>query len=119
VEAVTYGLEQLKLSGKDFAFSVARFPYPIHRALKLTRSGGVKMFHEEHRQARTQDLEPAYHDAGQFYWGRCQAFLDDRDTFSDSAVAIVLSRWRVVDIDDQEDWIRAEMLFRVSECFPQ
>jgi N-acylneuraminate cytidylyltransferase len=71
------------------------------------------MFHPEHRLTRSQDLEEAYHDAGQFYWGRTQAFLEDRPTFSDAAIPIVLPRSRVQDIDTLEDWRRAELMFDV------
>ncbi|TQE98384.1 MAG: pseudaminic acid cytidylyltransferase, partial [Spiribacter salinus] len=59
------GLEQLTASGADFAFTATSFAYPIQRALKRTASGGVAMFQPEHRKTRSQDLEPAYHDAGQ------------------------------------------------------
>lgn len=106
------GLDQLINSGADFAFTVTHFAYPIQRALKLTESGRVAMFQPEHRKTRSQDLERAYHDAGQFYWGLTEAFLDDRDTFSSLASPIVLPNWRVVDIDNEEDWDRAVILFR-------
>ena len=81
--------------------------------MKLTAAGRVAMFHPEHRLTRSQDLEKAYHDAGQFYWGRTQAFLEDRPTFSDAAIPIILSRSRVQDIDTLEDWRLAELMFDV------
>ena len=112
IDDLQRGLEQLIDSGSDFAFTVTRFAYPIQRALKLTESGRVAIFHPEHRKTRSQDLEEAYHDAGQFYWGRTEAFLEDRDTFSSLASPIVLPNWRVVDIDNHEDWDRAVTLFR-------
>lgn len=112
VDDIKQGLQQLVFSGTDFAFSVTSFPYPIQRALKLTATGGVAMFQPEHRKTRSQDLESAYHDAGQFYWGRTEAFLEDRDTFSSASVPIILPNWRVVDIDNEEDWQRAELLYR-------
>jgi pseudaminic acid cytidylyltransferase len=107
------GLEQLINCGVDFAFTVTRFTYPIQRALKLTESGRVAMFQSEHRKTRSQDLEESYHDAGQFYWGRTEAFLEDRDTFSSFASPIVLPNWRVVDIDNEDDWNRALVVFRI------
>jgi N-acylneuraminate cytidylyltransferase len=110
------GLDQIVASKADFAFSVTRYAYPIQRALKITEMGGVAMFQPEHRQTRSQDLEPAYHDAGQFYWGRTDAFLENRNTFSDASVPIILPNWRVVDIDDEEDWLRAELLFRAMKA---
>jgi len=110
------GFDRLVETGAEFAFSVTSFPYPIQRALKLTPNGGVEMFYPEYRQSRSQDLEPAYHDAGQFYWGRTKAFLENKDTFSNSSIPVVLPYWRVVDIDNEEDWARAEHLFK---CLPQ
>jgi N-acylneuraminate cytidylyltransferase len=69
------------------------------------------MFYPEHQATRSQDLEKAYHDAGQFYWGRAQAFLDRQPIFSSHAVPIVLPRYQVQDIDTLEDWQHAELLF--------
>lgn len=112
VDDIKLGLKQLTGSGADFAFTVTSFAYPIQRALKLTAIGGVEMFQPEHRKTRSQDLELAYHDAGQFYWGRTEAFLENMDTFSSLSVPIILPNWRVVDIDNEEDWQRAELLYR-------
>jgi N-acylneuraminate cytidylyltransferase len=64
---------------------------------------------------RSQDLEEAYHDAGQFYWGKAQAFLDDVPLFSPAAVPVVLPRYLVQDIDTPEDWKRAEVMYRVLQ----
>lgn len=102
-------------SGKAYVFSVARYPYPIQRALRLLPEGGVEMFEPQHRSTRSQDLEPAYHDAGQFYWGTAQAFLDDLPTFAPHSLAYVLPAYRVQDIDTEEDWRRAEWLYRALQ----
>jgi len=94
-----------------FGFSATSFPFPIQRAFKLSGSG-IEMFQEEYRNARSQDLEEAYHDAGQFYWGQPKAFLENLPMFSEHSVPIILPRYRVHDIDTQEDWERAEVMFR-------
>lgn len=106
------GFLHLQNDGWDFAFSATSYPYPIQRALKKIDGGGVEMFYPEHRQTRSQDLEPAYHDAGQFYWGTREAFLDNKPTFSNKSYPVILPSWRVVDIDEIEDWVRAEYLFK-------
>jgi len=67
------------------------------------------MWQTEQFAKRSQDLEPAYHDAGQFYWGRPQAWLNSENLFEGSK-SLVLPSWRVQDIDTQEDWIRAELM---------
>lgn len=103
-------------AGSDYAFSVTSFPFPIQRALKILSDGRLAMFQPEHLNTRSQDLEHAYHDAGQFYWGRAAAFLNDVPLFSKAAVPVMLLRHRVQDIDTLEDWTRAELLFRLLQA---
>lgn len=102
--------------GADYAFSVTSFPAPIQRALKLDAAGRVDMFNPEYAQTRSQDMVEAYHDAGQFYWGRAPAFLQRRPVFSPAAAAVILPRHRVQDIDTAEDWQRAEWLWRALQA---
>lgn len=109
------GLDALEASGADYAFTVTTFASPIQRALRLTSAGRLAMFEPERFATRSQDLETAYHDAAQFYWGRCEAWLRNRPIFSADAVPIVLPRHRVQDIDSLEDWTRAEWLFRALQ----
>lgn len=105
------GLALLVASGADYAFSATGYGFPIQRALRLRGDGGVEMFQPEHFATRSQDLEPAFHDAGQFYWGLPQAFREGRPFFSPRSRAVLLPRWRVQDIDTPEDWERAELMF--------
>jgi N-acylneuraminate cytidylyltransferase len=98
----------------DYAFAATSFPYPIQRALR-PRGEGCEMFWPEHRDARSQTLEPAFHDAGQFYWGRRQAWLQKRPVFSARSHMLLLPRFRVQDIDVPEDWERAEMIFELAQ----
>lgn len=103
----------LTASDKAFVFSVTRYAFPIQRALRLNLRGEVEAMHPEHRTTRSQDLEPAWHDAGQFYWGTAQAFLDEVVTFSAASLGYPLPTHRVQDIDTEEDWRRAELLFEI------
>ena len=105
------GFKKLQDSNKSFAFSVTSFAYPIQRAIKINNNK-VSMFHQQYSETRSQDLEEAYHDAGQFYWGNLQAFLDDEIMFSDKSVPVVLPRHLVQDIDTLEDWQRAELMYK-------
>lgn len=112
-EDLREGLE--KLQGADDAhksFAVTSFPFPIQRALRITESGRVEMFQPEHEKTRSQDLEEAYHDAGQFYWSTLEGVLEDVPTFSQASVPVIMPRHRVQDIDTPEDWETAEALFR-------
>lgn len=106
------GLAKLLDSGRSFAFSVTSFEFPIQRALRLRPDGAVEAFAPEHTDTRSQDLEPAYHDAGQFYWGRAAAFREGRVLFSPESVPVILPPYRVHDIDTEEDWVRAELAYQ-------
>jgi len=107
------GYEKLVAAGKSFAFSVTSFPFPIQRAIRLNSEGCVEMFNPEHYLTRSQDLEEAYHDAGQFYWGTAAAFVEEIPIFSPQSVPVVLPRHLVQDIDTPEDWRRAELMYHV------
>ncbi len=109
------GLQLLTDSGSDFAFSVTRYTFPIQRAIKLTEEGRVQMFQPAHFNTRSQDLEEAFHDAGQFYWGRAAAWIADKPVFSTIAMPVILPRHRVQDIDTPEDWERAEWMFKALQ----
>lgn len=111
-EDLSNAFELLSASDKAFAFSVTSFEFPIQRAIKIGAAGEIEPFFPEYISRRSQDLEPAYHDAGQFYWGRAQAFLDNLPTFSAASLPYILPRHRVQDIDTLEDWERAEWMFR-------
>lgn len=105
------GLKILEDSGGDYAFSVTSYPSPIQRAIRITSKNRVEMFNPELFNTRSQDLETAYHDAGQFYWGRAAAWLTGKFIFSDTAAPVLLPRHRVQDIDTSEDWECAERMF--------
>jgi pseudaminic acid cytidylyltransferase len=118
VDNLRLGLELLRTSDCDYAFSVTSYPFPIQRAIKITQQGRVEMFQSELFNTRSQDLQEAWHDAGQFYWGRAQAWLEDRVVFTSTSVPIKLPRHRVQDIDTPEDWERAEWLFKALQSDP-
>ena len=95
-----------------YCFSATSFPFPIQRAIRLTNDDRVEMFSPEHFNTRSQDLEEAYHDAGQFYWGTPEAWLEGKVIFAPHSTAVLLPRHLVQDIDTPEDWIRAEFMMR-------
>lgn len=97
---------------KQYAFPVTTFPFPIFRGVKRDDTGNIEMFWPEHFATRSQDLEEAYHDVGQFYWGTPDAWLSNTPIFSDVATTIVLPRHLVQDIDTLEDWYRAELMHK-------
>lgn len=97
----------------EFAFPITSYVYPIQRALLLNNAGCVEMFDQSNFFTRSQDLQEAYHDAGQFYWGRLEAWLSLKPIFGSYSTPVILPRYRVQDIDTYEDWERAELMFKV------
>ena len=113
---LTLGYERLASETEmAFAFSITSYAFPIQRSLRLLPNEAVEAIWPEHRATRSQDLEHAYHDAGQFYWGRRKAFLEDIHVFSPASLGIVLPRHLVQDIDTEEDWVRAELMYRALQ----
>jgi N-acylneuraminate cytidylyltransferase len=112
-EDLRQGLEMLQQSGAQYAFTVAHFASPIQRAFRITDQNRIEMFNPAQFNTRSQDLEEAYHDAGQFYWGRPEAWLSSTPLFSQSSAPLVLPSYRVQDIDTLDDWIRAELMFEI------
>jgi pseudaminic acid cytidylyltransferase len=106
------GLELLELAADHrFVFTATSYASPVQRALRIdSATGEAHMLQPEHFAKRSQDLEAAYHDAGQFYWGRPQAWLGS-DTLFESSKPLLLPRWRVNDIDNLDDWTLAELVY--------
>lgn len=96
-----------------YVFTATTFPFPIQRAFKVKPDGLVEMFEPQNYMTRSQDLEEAYQDAGQFYWGSAEAYLSEKIFFSTDSMAYVLPRYLVQDIDTPEDWRRAELMYEV------
>jgi pseudaminic acid cytidylyltransferase len=103
-------LKIAKAEGADFIYPVTEYPHPIQRAMRRLPSGGMQFLSSEFELTRTQDLEKIYHDAGQFYWGKANAWLEHKKMHTDG-LGYPIPNWRVVDIDTLEDWKRAELLF--------
>lgn len=110
-EDLCRGLAILRDTGADYAFSVTSYAFPIQRAIRITPDRRVEMFQPGHFASRSQDLEEAWHDAGQFYWGRADAWLMQTPLFGHGSTPVILPRHRVQDIDTPEDWERAELMF--------
>ena len=114
-QTISRAFQQLQESKTDYCFSATCFTFPIQRAIQITRDDKVEMFYPEYFNVRSQDLEEAYHDAGQFYWGKAQAFKDELPIFSEVATSYILPRYLVQDIDTKEDWIRAEAMYKTLQ----
>ncbi|WP_157351402.1 pseudaminic acid cytidylyltransferase [Aliarcobacter butzleri] len=102
--------EKIKDSNAKNAFSCASMPFPIQRTFKITSNERCEMFWPENFMKRSQDLEEAYQDAGQFYWTNLN-IKSNEIIFSKDSIPIILPRYLVQDIDTLEDWQRAEFMY--------
>ena len=110
IDDLKRALELLQTSQAAYSFPITEFPSAIQRALRRLPNGQMQPLYPENELTRTQDLEPAYHDAGQFYWGKPDAWLTNNKIHR-SGVGLPIPNWRVVDIDTPDDWERAEILY--------
>jgi pseudaminic acid cytidylyltransferase len=114
-QVITKALQQLQDSNADYCFSVTNFASPVQRSIRINKKTRVEMVYPEQFGSRSQDLEKIYHDAGQFYWGKSQAFKSGTSLFSEVATPYILPRYLVQDIDTKDDWVRAEVMYRALQ----
>ncbi len=111
VDDLIGAINQFAEGNADYCFPVTVYPSAIQRSLKRLSDGKMQPFYTEFESTRTQDLEPAYYDVGQFYWGRVNSWLSNPKIHS-SGLGYAIPNWRVVDIDTLDDWLRAELMYR-------
>jgi pseudaminic acid cytidylyltransferase len=110
IDDLNGALKLLKSSQSEYCFPITEFPSVIQRALKLLSDGKIQLFYPDYEKTRTQDIEAAYYDAGQFYWGSVVAWLNNSKILSNGR-GYVIPNWRVIDIDTDSDWQRAERMY--------
>lgn len=110
---IVAGLQKLHDGNWAFCFTATHFASPIFRSFRQTEDGGLQMFFPDYFERRSQDLPEALHDAGQFYWGWPDSWIQGLGMFAQHSTPLVLPRWRVHDIDTPDDWRRAEL---VAKC---
>lgn len=111
---LSQGYEKMQEGGFDSVFPVVPYTTPIQRALAL-REEKVAMFYPKFAKVRSQDLEPAYFDAGQFYWMKIGALLAKKAIITKNSGCIVLNQMDAQDIDNEEDWELAEIKYRLMK----
>jgi len=93
-------------------FPVVRFSYPIQRSLEINKDGSISMIWKENYEKRSQDLKPAFHDAGQFYWFKVDSYLKEKKVFMSNSYPLEVPESEVQDIDNEEDWNIAEIKYK-------
>ena len=97
----------------DSICPVVEFSYPILRALKISDKNKLKMIWPEYLKIRSQDLKPAFHDSGSFYWVKAEAMKKEKTLFCKNGSAIILPETEVQDIDSETDWKLAELKYQL------
>lgn len=110
---IAWSIEATKASGLFDHIVVSTDDAEI--AVVAKRYDALEMFFQEHFPARSQDLPKVLHDAGQFYWGRPKAWTEGKRIFNHQSTPIIIPRRRVQDINNPEDWVRGEFIFRQLE----
>lgn len=103
----------LKLKNAKSLIPVVKFSVPILRSFKI-EDNLLKPNWPEYINYRSQDLAPAYYDAGQFYFLKVSSFYFEKKIFSDSSICIEMSESEVQDIDNEADWLIAEIKFQIA-----
>lgn len=113
-ERLREAVKLLEESGADSVLPVVRFGFPPQRCV-VVKDGLLRFQWPEYAQARSQDLEPYYHDVGQFYCLKAESFKAQGKLVMDRTVPLILSEMEVQDIDTEEDWRIAEVKFRLLQ----
>lgn len=111
-QRLSEGMRLLETSAVDSVLPVVRFSYPPQRG-QVIRDGYVVMIHPENYNVRSQDLEPVYHDVGQFYCLKSDSLRREKRLFCGKTMPVVLPETEVQDIDSEEDWQIAEMKYKI------
>lgn len=109
---ITKAYDKFVEENYDSVFPVLEFSFPIQRSLKIEKNK-VDMVWGENLNARSQDLESRYHDSGQFYWLKEEAFIKYRKLFTANSGAVVISELNAQDIDTETDWKLAEIKYKL------
>lgn len=113
ISDLTNSFDIMKSGRWSYVFSAGKFSAPIYRSFKVLPEGGVGMLYPEYFDTRSQDHPDIFHDAGMFYWGSTKAWLIGERVFDSHSYPVEIPSARVHDIDTQDDWKRAELMYQV------
>ncbi|GAB3491570.1 pseudaminic acid cytidylyltransferase [Spirosoma knui] len=111
-ELLQQAFDKLQSGALDCVFPVQRFGFPVQRAVTF-KDDRLTWLQPEHALARSQDLQPAYHDAGQFYFFNVTVFQQKGRLLTDNTSGLVISEMQAQDIDNEEDWQVAELKYQL------
>lgn len=113
VNSLKEAYDQLTNCQLSSVIPIVKFGFPIQRAFK-TSGKQLQYFYPEHEKSRSQDLEPAYHDAGQFYWLTTKSLVENKSLITKNSGYLQLEEMQVQDIDNEIDWRLAELKYNLN-----
>ena len=102
----------LLLNDADAVLPVVKYSFPPQRAFVI-RNGSVQFQYPQYERLRSQDLEPIYHDCGQFYMCKVDSFLQYQSLILPITIPYIMPEEEVQDIDTMTDWEIAETKYKV------
>ena len=106
-------LNKLEDNGWDYVISATKVKTPPERLFTVDQNSQIRMYFPKHEASRTQDVSPAFQDAGQFYWGKTSSWVAGLPLFTSKSTFIELPQETFVDVDTIDDWKYAEILFSI------
>ena len=110
---INEGLKRITKNNQIFVLSATTFKYPVQRSFTIDGKKGMQMLFEENYHTRTQDLSEVWHDAAQFYWGSKETWKNANKIFLNSSEIVKIPNIVVQDIDTDEDWKNAELVYKI------
>ncbi len=107
-------MKMLIEEGADSVLPIVQFSFPPQRAF-VSKDGRIRFANEQYAKARSQDLEPMYHDCGQFCCFKTELFLTKHTLVTENTMGIVCPETEVQDIDTIEDWNLAELKYTMMK----
>jgi len=111
IEDIVKGFDLIKTGEWESVIAATNYSYPVFRSFECLPNGSLRMIFPEHFTSRSQDLPEIYHDAGQFYWASAKVWLDKPKAFGSKSTIVKLPNYRIQDIDNEDDWIKAEITY--------
>ena len=111
-EKLTEVNNKFEREGASAIIPVVRFSYPPQRCF-IECGGRLEYKWPEHEKSRSQDLEPFYHDAGQFYFIKTDVLMSQKTLVPANTVPLEIDELEVQDIDNITDWKLAELKYKL------
>jgi pseudaminic acid cytidylyltransferase len=113
INDIRRGYESIELGKWSYTVSATEYSFPISRSFTCLPDGGMKMLYPENYSKRSQDLPTVFHDAAHFFWSDSSTLIENNlIVFDNHSCPIIIPNWRVCDIDTDDDWKRAELIWK-------